>query len=260
MFSDDDAAAMYDILNPWGPGRPREEGFYLPLIMAAESVLDVGCGTGAMLRVARERGHRGRLTGLDPDRAALRRARARADVTWVEGIAADAERGAGHDLVTMTGHAFQDLVTDEDVRGSLAAIHAALRPGGRFAFETRHPQARAWETWTRTNPADEVAFSDGNGRDLRYWHEVDSVDGDVVAFHGTVAAPDGRVLRVLTETVRFLDVPALNALLAAAGFTIEGQYGDWERGPITASSREIITVARRAGRADTAERARTIVG
>jgi SAM-dependent methyltransferase len=245
MFSDADAAAMYDVLNPWGPGRSHEDRFYCPLVMAADSVLDVGCGTGAMLHLARERGHRGRLTGLDPDRAALDRAGLREDVEWVRGVAADAERGAGFALATMTGHAFQDLVTDDDVRTSLAAIHAALRPGGCLAFDTRHPQARAWETWTRANPADEVEFTDAAGRDLRYWHDVDSVTGDVVAFHGTVAAPDGTVLRVLTETVRFLDVPALDGFLTAAGFAVEARFGGWDRGPITAASREIITIARR---------------
>ena len=40
--------------------------FYLPLIMSAEGVLDVGCGTGALLHWARETGHTGRLVGLDP--------------------------------------------------------------------------------------------------------------------------------------------------------------------------------------------------
>jgi hypothetical protein len=36
----------------------------------------------------------------------------------------------------MTGHAFRWLVTDEDLAASLAAVHAALRPGGRFVFGT----------------------------------------------------------------------------------------------------------------------------
>jgi hypothetical protein len=45
--------------------------------------------------------------------------------------------------------------------------------------------------------------------------------------------------------LRFLDVPALGAFLAGAGFVIEAQYGDWHRGPITDVSREIVTMARR---------------
>ena len=245
VFSDADAAALYDLLNPWDPDRRPDDRFYFPLVMDAESVLDVGCGTGAMLHLARERGHRGRLVGLDPDRAALDRARRRSDIEWVEGTAADAERGADFELATMTGHAFQDLLTDDDVRASLAAIHGALRRGGRFAFETRHPQARAWEEWTAANPDDVVDVVDDTGRALRYWHDVDSVVGDVVTFHGTVAEQDGTVLRVLSESLRFLDAAALNKFLAEAGFEIEAQFGSWEQEPITGSSREIITIARR---------------
>jgi SAM-dependent methyltransferase len=139
VYSDADAAALYDVLNPWGPEHSAGDRFYHELVMSADSVLDVGCGTGTMLACAREHGHRGRLTGLDPDRAALDRARRRADVEWTEGTAAQGSWEAEFDLATMTGHAFQFLVTDDDLRASLAAIHAALREGGRFVFETRHP-------------------------------------------------------------------------------------------------------------------------
>lgn len=245
LFSDADAAALYDSLNPWDPDHRPEDRFYYPLVMDSGSVLDVGCGTGAMLHLAREKGHSGRLVGLDPDRAALDRARRRADVEWVEGTAADAESGADFDLATMTGHAFQNLLTDHEVRASLTAIHRTLRRGGRFAFETRHPQARAWEEWTPSNRDDVVDLVDDAGRALRYWHGVDSVIGDVVRISGTVAEPDGRVLRVFRESLRFLDVAVLNGFLAEAGFEIEAQYGDWNQEPITASSREIITIARR---------------
>jgi SAM-dependent methyltransferase len=197
-----------------------------------------------MLHRARERGHRGRLVGLDPDRAALDRARRRTDIEWVEGTAAEAKSDADFDLATMTGHAFQDLVTDQEIRASLAAVHGALRPGGRFIFETRHPQARAWEGWTPRNPDDVVAVIDEAGRALRYWHDVDSVVGDVVTIRGIVAQPDGAVLRVLSERLRFLDAAALGRFLADAGFEVEAQYGGWNRESVTASSREIITIAR----------------
>ncbi|MCC9308253.1 class I SAM-dependent methyltransferase [Kitasatospora sp. RB6PN24] len=246
MFSDADAAALYDLLNPWDPDRGADDAFYFPLVMGAESVLDLGCGTGSMLHLARRKGHTGRLVGLDPDRSALDRARRREDVVWVEAVAAQAEQGADFELATMTGHAFQNLLTDEDVRLSLAAIHGALRPGGRFAFETRHPQARAWEGWSRTNPEDESEITDASGRPLLYWHDVDSIEGDIVNITGTVAERDRTVLRVFTESLRFLGVAALNAFLAEASFEIEAQYGNWDRTPITADSREIITIARRA--------------
>jgi SAM-dependent methyltransferase len=211
--------------------------------MVAGSVLDIGCRTGAMLHRAREQGHRGRLVGLDPDRVALDRARRRADVEWVECAAADVWSGAAFELATMTGHAFQCLVTDQELRASLTAIHEALRRGGRFAFETRHPQARAWEEWSPSNPDDVVDLVDGAGHALHVWHEVDSVLGDVVTFHETTAEPDGTVLRIDRASLRFLDVAALNLFLADAGFELEAQCGDWHRGPITDDSREIITIA-----------------
>jgi hypothetical protein len=80
---------------------------------------------------------------------------------------------------------------------------------------------------------------------VRVWHKVERVAGDVVTFTETTGDPDGAVLRVDRASLRFLDVPALGRFLAGAGFAIEAQYGDWQRGPITDSSREIITIARR---------------
>ena len=63
-FTEDRLAALYDV---FFPPRARDDfAFYLPLIMSATSVLDVVCGTGALLQWAREEGHAGRLCGLDP--------------------------------------------------------------------------------------------------------------------------------------------------------------------------------------------------
>ena len=78
---------------------------------------------------------------------------------------------------------------------------------------------------------------------MRVWHEVDSVLGDVVTIHGTTAEPGGTVLRIDHASLRFLGVAALNLFLADAGFEVEAQYGNWQRGPITGDSREIITIA-----------------
>ena len=63
MYSDEDAAALYDKLNPWGPS----DDFFLEFVMRADSVLDVGCGTGVLLQRALETGHPGRLCGITSD-------------------------------------------------------------------------------------------------------------------------------------------------------------------------------------------------
>jgi SAM-dependent methyltransferase len=240
VFTDADAAALYDLESPWDGQRFPGDAFYDGVVMSAESVLDVGCGTGGMLHAARARGHQGRLVGLDPDDAALDRARRRTDIEWVLGVAAQARWDREFELATMVSHAFQCLIDDDEVDASLVAIRSSLRDGGRFAFETRHPQARAWEAWTNHSKV-----VDASGRVLLVTHDVDSVVGDVVTLTSTKSDEHGNTLRVDCSRYRFLAVPRLNAFLTHAGFAIEAQYGDWQRGPITDTSREIVTIARR---------------
>ncbi|MBO0807461.1 MAG: methyltransferase domain-containing protein [Actinobacteria bacterium] len=242
QFSDARLAALYDLFCPWEPR--GDSGFYLPLVMAAESVLDVGCGTGMLLHKAREAGHRGRLCGLDPAPGMLAQARRRADIEWVPGAAAAASWDGEFELAVMTGHAFQVLVTDDEIRASLAAIRSALSGTGRFAFETRNPLARAWERWTPDN-ATEV--TDATGARVRMEHQVQApVTGDVVSFTTTYTSPGWDRPELSHSTLRFLGAGRLREFLDGAGLAIEEQFGDWDRRPFTEASPELITIARRA--------------
>ncbi|MFI8885255.1 hypothetical protein [Streptomyces sp. NPDC053813] len=144
VYSDDESAALYDLLSPWDPVHSPGDAFYDELIEGADSVPDLDCGTGAMLHWSREHGHTGRFVGLDPDRAALALARRRTDIEWVGGTAADCT-----------------------------------------------------------------------------------------------------VPRIDRTSLRFLDAVTLDRFLAESGFEIDARYGDWHRGPVTPTSREIITIARR---------------
>ncbi|GGN82571.1 methyltransferase [Streptomyces albiflavescens] len=236
-FSDVSLAALYDALNPWGPS----DDFYLGLVMSARSVLDVGCGTGRLLGRAREAGHEGRLCGLDPAAAMLVQARRRIDAEWVLGYLASARWEREFDLVVMTGHAFQVLVGDEELRSSLAAVREALSDDGRFVFETRNPAARAWESWT---PERVREVSDAHGDVVRVWHEVETpVLGNHVTFTETFEHPGWERPRVSRSTLRFLGADALAGFLGDAGLAVHEQFGDWGRGPLSPTAPEIITVA-----------------
>jgi SAM-dependent methyltransferase len=244
LFAEPELAALYDLFCAWD--RRDDLEFYLPLVLAAGRVLDVGCGTGMLLRRARQQGHAGRLCGLDPAAAMLGVARARRDIEWVEGDLSSARFDQEFDLIVMTGHAFQVLTTDAEVRGALSAISAALAGNGRFAFETRNPLARAWEQWV---PADAVQVVSPAGQAFRQWHQVAlPVTGDLVSFTSTYTSPGWPEPRVSDSTLRFLGAGALTAALSAAGLTVEEQYGDWDRRPLTGASPEIITITRRTGR------------
>ena len=123
LYSDTDLAALYDA---WWPRAQRKDAdFYLPLVMSAEAVLDVGCGTGALLHKARQSGHEGRLCGLDPAAGMLAQARKRRDIEWVQGDLSSIAWVHEFDLVIMTGHVFQVLIDDDEIRKSLAAIRGA---------------------------------------------------------------------------------------------------------------------------------------
>lgn len=237
-FADPSLAALYDALHPWGPG----DDFCLGRVMGAGSVLDVGCGTGRLLRQARAYGHRGRLTGLDPAAAMLVRARwSEPRVEWVLGDLRTQVWDAEFDLAVMTGHSFQLLLSDEELRACLRAVRRVLGTRGRFLFETRNPAARAWETWT---PERVHRVYDELGEVVRVWHEVDHpVARDRVTFTETFESGQWDAPRASRTTLRFLDAHAIGTALAEAGLTVVEQYGDWGRGPLTPASPEIITVA-----------------
>ena len=116
LFSEPRLAALYDLFSPWE--RRSDLHFYLPLIMSARAVLDVGCGTGAMLHRARESGRAGRLCGLDPAPGMLEQARKRPDIECILGDLASVSFDREFDLIVMTGHAFQVLVEDRDLRAA----------------------------------------------------------------------------------------------------------------------------------------------
>jgi SAM-dependent methyltransferase len=236
LFEESRLARLYDA---FCEGRP-DSAFYLPLVMEADAVLDVGCGTGELLRRARAAGHRGRLCGLDPADAMLEQARVCSDVEWHLGDLESSEWTAEFNLVVMTGHAFQVLVDDQQIRRSLRVVHQALRPEGRFVFETRNPAVRGWEQWVPDN-AREITMSDGER--VRMAHHVQIVAGDLVTFTATYSCPSWERDEVSWSTLRFLDASALTPFLDGAGLVVESQLGSWSGDPLTPTSEEIITVA-----------------
>lgn len=241
QFTEDYLAALYDAFHP---PTPREDlAFYLPLVMAAPSVLDVGCGTGALLRRSRESGHTGRLCGLDPAEGMLKVARQSTDIEWVLGDLSSVRWDRDFDLVIMTGHAFQELDTDEEIRTALATIRSALTDDGRFAFETRNPLIRPWERWPREYSGEVL---DADGAVVRRETTVEMpVQGDVVHFTTRFSNSSWGRSEVSRGRLRFLSAEALWSFLSDAGFVIEEQFGDWHRQPLSDTGPEIITVARR---------------
>lgn len=239
-FSDPRLAAVYDAL---GPDR-RDTDFYLGLAaeLAASSVADIGCGTGLLACELAGRGHV--VTGVDPAAAMLAVARNRLGgdrVRWIEG-GADRLGAEIADLAVMSGHVAQVIADDEDWRVTLAATRAALRPGGRVAFESRNPDARAWAGWTRRDSA--RTADDGAGGRFEWWYELTEVlaDGALVRSEVHYRFRSGEEL-VSENELRFRTRRELTKDLSEVGFEVERLYGDWDRRPAGPGTPELIFVA-----------------
>ena len=204
---------LYDDLDPdrWD----REA--YLAIVdeVGARTVVDIGCGTGTLALMLARRGIS--AVGVDPATASLDVARGKpgaADVTWVEGDAtALAGPGLRFDLALMIGNVAQVFVDDDDWRATLGAVQAVVRPGGWFAFETRRPEARAWEGWELSETVDLP-----DGRTVVLSRTVTEVSLPLVTFESTTDI-DGELL-LSRSTLRFRERAEIEADLEAHGFHV----------------------------------------
>jgi SAM-dependent methyltransferase len=211
-------AALYDPLDP----DRGDLDVYAAIVeeLGARRVLDIGCGTGTFAVLLAGRGID--VIGLDPAAASLDVARGKPGarrVRWVHGDARtlSALPPPRVDLVTMTGNVAQAIVDPDDWAATLAAAHAATRPGGHLVFETRDPAFQAWRAWNR---ADTHGVTDVPGvGPVEAWCDVVDVSGPLVTFHGTTVFPDGEVL-TSTSTLRFRERAEVEADLAAHGYTV----------------------------------------
>jgi len=243
LYSDPRIVALYDALNPAGP----DTAFYIALAESAGHVIDLGCGTGLLAAELARRGYR--VTGIDPSPEMLRIARGRPcgdQVTWIEGDSGALPFVGTADLLVMTGHVAQVFLDDASLRATFVAARRALRPGGRIAFESRNPAARAWESWTAEHSRRRIEGADG--RIVEVWHErhatPDPLETGRVAFTTNYRFDaDASTLRADSE-LRFRTREELTQLLTDAGFSGIDWYGNWDRAPVDETSRELIAVAR----------------
>lgn len=236
--------ALYDEQNAGS----RDTDFYADLIGTGPlRVLDVGCGTGSFAVRLAAAGHT--VTGVDPAPGMLAAARARPGggaVRWVDGTADGAPAGP-YDVAVMTGHAFQCLPSEDDIRGTLAAVRSRLAPGGRFLFESRNPAAQAWLGWDSAEDGPELSDT-AAGRIASEWSLLDVAEAE----HGAVLVTFEERTRFLADgaafasrsNLRFTSAARLAVLLAEVGFVRVDWFGDWDGGPLKPGlSREIIVAA-----------------
>ena len=118
----------------------------LAQLQGGETVLDVGCGTGTLALIAKQRvGATGRVSGIDPSVQMIARARRKAAG---RGLALDFQVGVIEQLafpdqsfdVVLSSFMMHQL-PDDLKRQGLAEIARVLKPGGRLLIvDTRRPE------------------------------------------------------------------------------------------------------------------------
>jgi SAM-dependent methyltransferase len=232
-YHDAQIAAIYELANPLA----QDAHFYRSLAgQQSCSVLDLGCGTGTLCCALAERGHR--VTGVDHAAAMLAIARSKPHaerVEWVESSAQTYRSQQRFDLIVMTGHAFQVLLTDADASAALETMHLHLKQQGRAAFETRNPcmdWVGEWRAKSRMLPGGEIIET----------LNITSVDGEFISFQTSYRLSDGIV--TTNSTLRFPSREHVEALITRSGLLVRDVFGDWNAGPFEGErSREMIFIA-----------------
>lgn len=227
---------LYDSDNPDGP----DHDFYRSVAdeYGAESILDVGCGTGILtVTFARE----GRtVVGIDPSETMLAFARRRLGAGAVDWILGDSRAipPKHFDVAVLTGNVVQHIL-DPEWQRTLRDLRAHMRTGGVLAFDSRNPVAREWESWG----TQERSRRDTPHGPLVEWADVAEPDEGVVAarFHNQFL----RTGESVTETARFAfrHADTIDQQLAAAGFEVDAVYQDWTHTPFTPDAPFMVFIA-----------------
>jgi SAM-dependent methyltransferase len=228
----------YDVWAPdydlWASEMTEDVPFYVDLAReAAEPIVELGVGTGRIaIPIARETGKR--VIGLDRSPAMLAVGRERADdlpIDFREGDFRDFEVEEPVELVICPFRALMHTPTWTDKRRVFESVAAALKPGGRFAWNAfvfspfiaakNHGQTqdRGTDLWERVNhvPADSrIELERGRG---------DRTDGIVRLWWATKSEWDG--------------------LVDVSGLEVEALYGWFDRRPFDDESLEFVYVARK---------------
>lgn len=228
-------ADVYDAGNGWSIDRD----FYLSLAgTRPKRILDIGCGTGLLCDAYAAHGHI--VTGTEPAASMLNVARKKPSakmIDWVQSTAQSFSSPHRFDLIIMTGHAFQVLLSEVDVQMTFSVMRDHLAKGGRVVFETRNPSLDWLSRWNRTT---NLVVKD---QTIRIERKVLKYENDRIQFETHYQFPE-EILKS-RSVLRFWHLDEITKLLSDNGLRAEAIYGDWKHNAfLPDQSEEIILVAK----------------
>lgn len=236
------ASDLYDAVNSWS----ASDDFFLGFLTAVPEarVLDLGCGTGGITLAAAAAGCE--VVGIDPDRPSLQAAQAKPGahrVRWIEGTSSAIPAGTGFDGAIMSSNVVQAILEDTELSRTFHDIAAQLVPGGRLAFDTRDPDARGWEAWTKERSHRVVVLPEG---EVQHWYQTTHVDEEagLVDFRAHEVGPDGTESSVPSR-IRFRSQLQIRDMLTDAGLVVEDVFGGFHGEPVGQGVGALVVIARR---------------
>jgi SAM-dependent methyltransferase len=238
MSQYDPFAEIYD---EWSQEMTKDIAFYVDLAREAEGpIVELAAGTGRVaIPVARETGRK--VIGIDLSPAMLALARERADAAAVDlelrhGDMRDLELDEPAGLIYSPARSLLHLPNWQDRRRVFERVAAALKPGGRFA----------WNAFV-FDPMIAARFvTDGvrqHAENSRIWEraEYDPTDSriDLTVWVGQPGEAERKL------SLWWVNRSEWEGLIEVAGLEVESLYGDFDRRPLGKEDREFIWVARK---------------
>ena len=227
MSGYDGFAPIYD---RWAAHMTDDVGFYVDLARQADGpVVELAVGTGRVAIPITERTGQ-KVIGIDSSPAMLAVARERAATA---GLELDLREGDMRDfsldepaaLVICPFRSLLHLSTWADRRRVFERVAAALRPGGRFA----------WNAFAFDHLV--AARLDGQWQDEPVRHRIDYAPADSRI---DITVDDGRRI-----SLWWVSRGEWQGLLDVSGLDTEALYGWFDRRPFDEDSREFVWVARK---------------
>lgn len=241
QFSNPLLVQAYDSINALGD----DADFWFREIkrLAPKSIIDFGCGTGILTCELATQGYN--TIGIDPFGAMLEIARKKPNadkVRWIEGNYTKLQ-GLRSDLLLMTSHVAQFLLTDEEWNGLLNNAYASLNTGGHILFDSRHSLIESFAKWPTEQSKRKVA--DPILGEIEYWCNLLETTDTLATYelHYHFLLSDEKVIS--KDTIIFRPKDTIEQALKNSGFIVKTIYGDWDSSLFTDTSPEMLFVAQK---------------
>ncbi|MCP4357563.1 MAG: class I SAM-dependent methyltransferase [Chloroflexi bacterium] len=244
----DDIANYYDLTHD---DLKEDVLFVLQLAQtAAGPILELGCGSGRLLRPLTQSGHH--VTGIDNSAAMLTRARQRLDtaarqVTLVEADMTRFEVDGRFPLIIISYNTFMHLDSAQ-AAATLQRVKAHLAADGRLFIDQANPFTVA------ATPEDsllnlENCLTDPDSGDIILHLAANRLDTVTQILHITwmydrSPATGGPIHRTVAQTNYYFRYPhQMELLLKDAGFSNLVIWGDYNKSPFTEESDRFLILA-----------------